>query len=60
MNLGVIKNYKKYLPVNKNTPIITMGEGQTPLIKSTNILFALTIKLYQIDFQKKSINILMI
>ena len=38
MNLGVIKNYKKYLPVNKNTPIITMGEGQTPLIKSTNII----------------------
>ena len=38
MNLGVIQNYKKYLPVNKNTPIITMGEGQTPLIKSTNII----------------------
>ena len=38
MNLGVIQNYKKYLPVNEDTPVITMGEGQTPLIKSTNII----------------------
>ena len=45
MNLGVIQNYKKYLPVNKNTPIITMGEGQTPLIKSTNIINSINVGL---------------
>ena len=38
MNRGVIESYKKYLPVSDQTPIITMGEGQTPLIKSTNIV----------------------
>jgi threonine synthase len=38
MNRGVIESYKKYLPLSDQTPIITMGEGQTPLIKSTNIV----------------------
>ncbi len=30
---GLINAYKKWLPVNKNTPIITLKEGGTPLIK---------------------------
>jgi len=29
---GVIERYKRYLPVTKNTPIITLKEGNTPLI----------------------------
>jgi len=29
---GVIERYKKYLPVTKKTPIITLNEGNTPLI----------------------------
>jgi len=29
---GVIDKYKKYLPVTENTPIITLKEGNTPLI----------------------------
>ncbi|MDI6758261.1 MAG: threonine synthase [Candidatus Omnitrophota bacterium] len=29
---GVIERYKKYLPVTKKTPIITLQEGNTPLI----------------------------
>jgi threonine synthase len=29
---GVIERYKEYLPVTKNTPIITLKEGNTPLI----------------------------
>ncbi|MBU7003970.1 MAG: threonine synthase, partial [Theionarchaea archaeon] len=32
---GVIRAYTKYLPVDKNTPIITLNEGNTPLIEST-------------------------
>ncbi len=35
--VGVIERYKEFLPVNTDTPIITMGEGNTPLVKSTNI-----------------------
>ena len=29
---GLIEKYKKYLPVNSNTPNITLQEGNTPLI----------------------------
>ncbi|NQT23041.1 MAG: threonine synthase [Candidatus Omnitrophica bacterium] len=32
--MGVIERYKKYLPVSGKTPIITLNEGSTPLIKS--------------------------
>ena len=29
---GLIRNYKKYLPVGEMTPIITLHEGNTPLV----------------------------
>jgi threonine synthase len=29
---GVINRYKKYLPVSEKTPVITLNEGNTPLI----------------------------
>ena len=29
---GIINKYKKYLPVSENTPVITLNEGNTPLI----------------------------
>ena len=31
---GIIKRYKNFLPVGKNTPIISLNEGFTPLISS--------------------------
>ena len=31
---GLINRYKKYLPVTDKTPIITLNEGNTPLISS--------------------------
>ena len=34
---GVLERYKKFLPINDSTPIFTLGEGDTPLIKSRNI-----------------------
>lgn len=34
---GVINRYKKYLPVSKKTPIITLREGNTPLIPASKI-----------------------
>jgi len=30
---GLIETYKDWLPVTKKTPIITLKEGGTPLIK---------------------------
>jgi threonine synthase len=34
---GVIERYKDFLPVSENTPIVTLNEGNTPLLKATNI-----------------------
>lgn len=34
---GIIEAYRQYLPVNKNTPIITLHEGNTPLVKADNL-----------------------
>ncbi|MFP4499266.1 MAG: threonine synthase [Vulcanimicrobiota bacterium] len=34
---GVIEKYKKYLPVSLKTPIVTLHEGGTPLIRARNL-----------------------
>ncbi|MCQ9208841.1 MAG: threonine synthase [Omnitrophica bacterium] len=34
---GVIKRYRQHLPVTKNTPIITLQEGNTPLLLSKSL-----------------------
>ena len=33
---GLINKYREYLPVTDKTPIITLNEGNTPLIKADN------------------------
>jgi len=38
---GLIEHYRNRLPVNDNTKIVSLGEGNTPLIKLHNILSAL-------------------
>ena len=34
---GLINKYRKYLPVTESTPIVTLNEGNTPLIKADNL-----------------------
>ena len=34
---GLINKYKKYLPVSDTTPVVTLNEGNTPLIKADNL-----------------------
>ena len=34
---GLINRYKEYLPVSETTPIVTLNEGNTPLIKADNL-----------------------
>ena len=34
---GLINIYKEYLPVTETTPIVTLNEGNTPLIKAENL-----------------------
>jgi threonine synthase len=33
MKQGVLRHYKKYLPVTRRTPLFTIGEGDTPLVR---------------------------
>jgi threonine synthase len=37
IKLGVLKRYRKYLPVTRKTPMITIGEGDTPLVRSQRL-----------------------
>jgi threonine synthase len=34
---GVLQRHKAYLPITDKTPIISLGEGETPLVKSVNL-----------------------
>ncbi len=38
---GLINKYREYLPVTDKTPIITLNEGNTPLIKADNLARAI-------------------
>ncbi len=38
---GLLDKYRKYLPVSEKTPIITINEGNTPLIKADNLAKAI-------------------
>ena len=37
MNKGVLEKYRDYLPITDDTPIFSLGEGDTPLVKSRAI-----------------------
>jgi len=34
---GVIEEYRKFLPVTERTPVVTLGEGNTPLIRANRL-----------------------
>ena len=34
MSWGVLEKYREYLPIGDDTPMITLGEGNTPLVRS--------------------------
>ena len=34
---GIIEEYRKYLPVSSRTPVISINEGNTPLIEAKNL-----------------------
>src|SRR5438093_10157548 len=34
---GVIARYREYLPVSQATPVVTLGEGSTPLIETPKL-----------------------
>jgi threonine synthase len=46
MYQGLIERYRKYLPVTDKTPIVTLNEGNTPLVYSQKISDLIGIKVY--------------
>jgi threonine synthase len=43
---GVIAHYRDYLPVTDATPVITLGEGDTPLLPARNLGATLGVEVY--------------
>ena len=37
MGIGVLRTYKELLPLTDGTPLLTLGEGDTPLVKSNRL-----------------------
>ena len=46
MYQGLLHQYKEYLPVNENTPALSLAEGNTPLIPLPSLSKELGIQLY--------------
>lgn len=42
----ILEKYAEFLPVNEKTPIITLGEGFTPLLKARHLSKMLGVELY--------------
>ena len=38
---GVITHYREFLPVSEATPVVTLNEGNTPLIETKNLAAAI-------------------
>ena len=37
MAMGVLGSYAEYLPLTSDTPLLSLGEGSTPLVRSVSI-----------------------
>lgn len=44
--MGLLETYKSYLPINDNTPKLTLHEGNTPLIRADRLSEELGLDLY--------------
>ncbi|MCE5170261.1 threonine synthase [Paenibacillus profundus] len=44
--MGLLETYKSYLPVNDNTPMLTLHEGNTPLVRAERLSNELGLDLY--------------
>ena len=43
---GVIAHYRRWLPVTERTPVVTLGEGDTPLVAARHLGEELGVELY--------------
>lgn len=54
--IGVIERYQEFLPVTEETPIISLNEGNTPLILAENLPKLLGFKRVRIYFKFEGLN----
>lgn len=45
-NVSLLERYQNYLPITSNTPLITLNEGNTPLIEARNLSKLIGINLF--------------
>jgi threonine synthase len=53
---ALIEKYRQYLPVTDKTPIITLGEGNTPLVKAVRLGVEIGAPQLQIYFKLEGLN----
>jgi len=44
--MGLLQTYKEYLPVTDNTPLLTLHEGNTPLVRAEKLSDELNLDIY--------------
>ena len=54
--IGIIERYQEFLPVTEETPIISLNEGNTPLILAENLPKLLGFKRLRIYFKFEGLN----
>ncbi len=54
--IGIIERYQEFLPVTEDTPIISLNEGNTPLILAENLPKELGFKHLRIYFKFEGLN----
>lgn len=55
-NLPLIKRYQEYLPLSSQTPIISLGEGNTPLVEAANLSCKLGYPSLKLYFKLEGLN----
>ena len=54
--VALIEKYREFLPLTDKTPIITLGEGNTPLIKAVRLPEKLGLPRMQLYFKFEGLN----
>jgi threonine synthase len=54
--VGLIERYREHLPVTTDTPVITLGEGNTPLVRAANIPKILGYPNLELHFKLEGLN----
>jgi threonine synthase len=54
--IALIEKYRQFLPISEKTPIISLGEGSTPLVQATNLPKELGYPNLKIHFKLEGLN----